>query len=511
MRENRPTNSLHVVIHHDHISAHVDLVSPLHLRPARTPGYSIRRTVAHNLSGMAQDLLRLLRGRQGDHRSELDCRWVWDAPNRAPDPKDLLDPAASAWSLQLEARVSGPLEEPQLLRALTKVLGPPPASHAILQVVDCPDDGSLDAARSELYAAPVPVVAWPPVRAQLARHPGGDVLMLNVNHAASDGFGALRILQSIAQAYADDGDGDPVAPLEFPAVADLPVQPASAPVPPWLAWSRAAVERLRDLLARPARLAPDNADDRPGYGFHLVRLSPADTRGIVDPDRRAGNSRNILLAAAHLAIGEWNLRHGTPGHRVGTLVQVNLRPMAWDPRRVANLSVTARVSTSRRHRVDRTSALDAIGDQTTRNKRARSGTALIEGLDRTGLLALWAKQSLIVLQPLTRNRLIDTAMLTNLGPLDQPLSFGPEAGDAVDVWSSAPSRAPLSLCIGAVTVAGSLHLVFRYPHRVLGADAAHRFADCYLAQLRLVAGAGAGAGAGSGAGSGPTWPDRPAD
>ena len=190
LREKRPTNSLHVVIHHDHISAHVDLVSPLHLRPARTHGYSIRRTVAHNLAGMAQDLLRLLRGRQGDHRSELDCRWVWDAPNPAPDPKDLLDPAVSAWSLQLEARVSGTLEEPQLLRALTAVLGPRPANHAMLKVVNCPDDSSLDAARSELYAAPVPVLAWPPVRAQLAQHPGGDVLMLNVNHAASDGFGA---------------------------------------------------------------------------------------------------------------------------------------------------------------------------------------------------------------------------------------------------------------------------------------------------------------------------------
>jgi NRPS condensation-like uncharacterized protein len=104
------------------------------------------------------------------------------------------------------------------------------------------------------------------------------------------------------------------------------------------------------------------------------------------------------------------------------------------------------------------------------------------------LLPLWAKQSLIVLQPLTRNRLIDTAMLSNVGVLDEVPSFGPDAGETVDVWFSAPSRAARSVCIGAVTVAGRLHLVFRYPHRVFGPDAARRFAACYQAQLLGIAG-----------------------
>ncbi len=125
-----------------------------------------------------------------------------------------------------------------------------------------------------------------------------------------------------------------------------------------------------------------------------------------------------------------------------------------------------------------------------RNKRTRSGIALLAALDRTGLLPLWAKQSLVVLQPLTRNRLIDTAMLTNLGFLDEPPSFGADAGVTTDVWCSAPSRSPLSLCIGAVTVSGRLHLVFRYPHRVLGAEAVRRFADGYVAQVLRVAESG---------------------
>jgi hypothetical protein len=67
--------------------------------------------------------------------------------------------------------------------------------------------------------------------------------------------------------------------------------------------------------------------------------------------------------------------------------------------------------------------------------------------------------------------------------------FGPDAGDTVELWFSPPARAPLALCIGAVTVAGSLHLTFRYPHRLFGPDAARRFAECYVSNVRRVAGA----------------------
>ena len=154
---------------------------------------------------------------------------------------------------------------------------------------------------------------------------------------------------------------------------------------------------------------------------------------------------------------------------------------------MANFSVTARVSTSRRHRAGPASALRSISAQTSRNKGTRTGIALIAALERTGLLALWAKQSVVVLQPLTRNRDLDTALLANIGWLDEAPSFGPEAGETTEVWFSAPARAPLSLCIGVVAVDGRPRLVLRYPYRLFGDDAARRFADCYVAQLRAVA------------------------
>lgn len=480
-RENRPTDSLHVVIHDDRIAAHVDRVSPLDLRWERPFRYSLRRAVAHNVAGMAQDLARVLRGDQGDHRSELDCEWLWDRPVDVPETQGL---PASASSLHLEARVSGVLDESRLQGALAQALGGRAATADVLHSVDCADDAALDAARAGLLEAPVPLTAWPPLRVRLARHPGGDVVMLNLNHAASDGFGALRVLGSIADAYAGRSHGLP--PPDFLALCDLPVRPATPSPSRWMGGVRAAAERLRQLPMRSTRLAADGARDDPGYGFHLVCLTVEETDRILDIGR-PGTSRNVLLAALHLTIASWNLDHGEPARRIGVLVQVNLRPPGWRNETIGNFSVTARVSTSRRHRARRLSALDTVATRTTRNRRARTGIALVAALERSGLLPLWAKQSRIVLHPLIRNRLVDAAMLANLGWLDEPPSFGTGAGETVDVWFSAPARAPQALCLGSVTVKGRLHLAFRYPLAVFGAGGARRFADRYVAQLGLLA------------------------
>jgi len=78
-RENVPTDSLHVVVEDNHVAAHVDGVSPLAVRSQGRSGYSVRQAMAHNLAGMTQDLVWLLRGRQGDHRCVLNCEWVADS------------------------------------------------------------------------------------------------------------------------------------------------------------------------------------------------------------------------------------------------------------------------------------------------------------------------------------------------------------------------------------------------------------------------------------------------
>ncbi len=105
-------------------------------------------------------------------------------------------------------------------------------------------------------------------------------------------------------------------------------------------------------------------------------------------------------------------------------------------------------------------------------------------LERAGLLSLWAKQSTIVLAPLTTNDHVDSSALCNLGSVAPVRSAA--GRQVVELWFSAPARSASMLCVGAVTIAGRLHLTFRYPHDLLDAAAAARFAECYLRQLRAV-------------------------
>ena len=481
LRENVPTDCLHIAIHGNHVDAHVDVVSPLIADPRGQSRYSPVRMIAHNLAGMAHDLVLILRGRQGDHSCRLDCEWVTGDDDSADVQLTLLDPAASAWSVQLEARVTGSLD-PERLRV---ALGSEDAARERLEVSGCADDDALDAARMRLQSMTVPIAPAPSLRACLCRREAGDVLMLNFNHAAIDGFGAMQVLRHLARAYA--GDGPPIATLDWMAATDLPVRPSRAPKPAIVRLSGEAIDRVRDVFARPALLVAEEADDRDGYGFHLLALSVGDTRQLGRGEG-SPSDRHALMAALHVTIGNWNRRRGTPGGTVGVLSPADLRPPGWDEATIGNFSVVTRISTSRLERRRVRPALRAIAVQIARTQRTRSGIALIAALKRSGLLALWAKQSVVVLQPLDANRMIDTAMLCNLGWADDPPSFGPGAGVTQALWFSPPSRSPLSLCIGAVTVGDRLHLTFRYPHRLFGPAAASRFAESYVEHLRAVAG-----------------------
>ena len=429
-------------------------------------------------------------------------------PRRVPfsvvdEAVHLLDSEAAPWSVQLEVHVTGHLDEARLRAALLSALHAHPMARARkapsrrtehrdvweipsdpdldpLRVVDCPDDAALDATRATLQSMAVPLAESPPLRMRLARHPGGDVLMLNANHAAMDAFGALRLLSSVARAYA--GEPDPASDDESLRARDLFGHLAAAALPVKARRHLALAEKLRDIVAPPARVAPAGASGEAGYGFHHVALSEARTRSLIALEH-AGTVNDVLLGALHLAIDGWNQERGDRCRRIAVLVPANLRPLEWRHDVVGNFSLPARVSTSRRTRRSPGEVLGALTAQTGRKKRTGMGTALIEVLGRSHLLPLWTKQALVELMPVTGDRLVDTAMFSNLGSLPEPPSFGADAGGTVDVWFSPPGRMPLGLTVGALTVGGRLHLAFRYRHRLFDADAARRFADRYLAEL----------------------------
>lgn len=439
----------------------------------------------------------------------------------------LLDVATAPWSIQLEVRVHGHLDEDRLRAAIGEALRRHPMARARklpsrlrahvdnwaitsgpaidpLRVVDCPDDELVAATREELQGMSVPLTESPPLRVVLARTPGSDFVMLNVNHAAMDGFGVLRLLRSIARAYT--GADDPIPSLDFERTRDLTNQLAARPLSMRIRRQLALATRMRDLVAPPARVAPDGGADQAGYGFVHFRLSESQTEALMQslagPAARsaAGPTVNdVLLAALHLAIADWNTQHRVSCRRIGVLVPANLRPREWREEMVGNFSLPARIETTRRNRTTAQRTLKAIATQTRRKKQVGMGTAFIQLLGQTRLIPLWAKRALVLALPLTGNRLVDTAMLSNIGRLEGLPSFEETSGPSFDdgsgtgaveeLWFSPPARMPLGLTIGAATVVGRLHLVLRYRYRMFDQTAATNFADLYLRKLQAFSGA----------------------
>src|SRR2546426_956731 len=219
-----------------------------------------------------------------------------------------IDRPHEPWTVQAEARAAGRLDDERLRLAVRSALARHPMARArqapwrfwqtgftweitedpqvdALSIVDCPDDAAVTRVRSDLYGHPVPLATSPPLRVRLAHHAAGDVVLLGVNHAASDGLGTLRLLASIVRGYA--GAPDPVPDVDPLAVRDLR---APLALDGLRARIRNAAALVTELRRPKARIAPERAGDGPGYGFHLVRLDAEDTPALGSRRPRAGVS-----------------------------------------------------------------------------------------------------------------------------------------------------------------------------------------------------------------------------
>jgi NRPS condensation-like uncharacterized protein len=413
----------------------------------------------------------------------------------------LLDTPAEPWSIQLEARVAGVLDPQRVRAAVPVALAHHPMARAKLlparrtdkrwtwaitgapdldplRVVDCADDAELDRVRAELHSLSVPLAESPPLRLILARHPLGDVLMVNANHAAFDGFGTLQVLRSIARAYVEEPE--PASDVDLLDARDIEGLTRPQSRHERAVRLRALADKVRDLATPPARLASRGGSDRPGYGIYQTSV-----RVPRHPEHATVN--DMLLAALHLAIAGWNTEQGTACRRIGVLMPVNLRPAEWKSEVVTNFVSESRVSTTRKDRRTSQGLIEAVADRTRRIKEGE-GAALMDVLGRTARLPLWLKQPLSPFIWLTGNRLVDTAVLSNLGTIgdDELPRFGREAGDIVGLWFSAPARMPCGLSLGAVTAAGGLHLAFRYRYPLWGQAAAADFADRFVTELGVL-------------------------
>jgi NRPS condensation-like uncharacterized protein len=312
----------------------------------------------------------------------------------------LLDSPSEPWSIQLELRVCGRLDESRLRDALGQALLRHPMTRARqrpargddrqyhweitpepdldpLRVIECPHDEALALARTELYSLRVPLAESPPLRVRLARYPGGDLVMLNINHAAFDGFGGLRVLRSTARAYARAED--PLPDIELATARQIRSHLATDELRTRAQRLAGVVQKLADLARALARTVPEQGIDRPGYGFQHTSLSAEQTKALYSQAHR-GTVNDVLVAALHLAIAGWNGDHGAVTGRISVIVPVNFRPRQWRDEMAVHHVLMTWVSTTATDRHSPKATLEAVTAQTQRIKKTGTGTTLIEVL-----------------------------------------------------------------------------------------------------------------------------------
>lgn len=330
------------------------------------------------------------------------------------------------------------------------------------------EPAALDHARTTFSSRHIDVETGPPFRVLLVREEHGDRVLLSVNHSAFDGIGALRLLQSISRCYAGEVDPRPdLDALEARALLDERGPPvrrgATAPaLPP-------------AHFRPPARLASTSSQTADGFGILHLDLDASAAASSGD-----ATVNDVLLAALHLTIAEWNQSRGVPCARVTVMMPVNQRPAVWRGEMLANLVLPGRVESTPAERVRTNDLLATVVAQTRRIKTNGVGETSDPVPRRTPVML---RRLLPHLIDAVADRMADTSVLSNLGRIEEPPWFG---GVGRGLWFSPPPRRPVILTVGAATAEGRLGISLRWCNGAFSAPAAQEFADTLVTSLALL-------------------------
>ena len=420
-----------------------------------------------------------------------------------------LDSAADPSLIQLELLVGMHLDVPILAAALAKVLAGDPAVRRHLEATSrwrrrlrwetgAPGraDGVLTVARwrspSQLAALREWVVGWPiplcdrAVRLVLAVGPEHDVVILQTHHAAFDGISSVALLTAIGAAYRERAGGLPGSgPQAVPPLTTRPfgtAAPARARGADWFTRMTRALTRIAGRLPGGAtRIAAHSVwPGRPGYGY--VQRSLPVPRPAREGSGPFPTVNDLLVAALIRTVDRWNTARGRGGGRIRVSIPVSDRGHrnGWaDP---GNQTRLIRITACRRERADPGRLLAHVAAQTRAAKRRpTAGLDAASRLLATGWAPAAVKGPAVRLaRCLAAPLCADTALLSNLGVISCPPCF---SGGAEPLWFSGPARMPRGLGVGALTIAGQLHLCVHYRHALLDRDAAADFTALYCEAL----------------------------
>jgi NRPS condensation-like uncharacterized protein len=407
-----------------------------------------------------------------------------------------LDRVEEPWSVHLEIRVEGRVDVGRLEAAVRRAADRHPIARARLAVsratdvryhweiadelgeVDLeeiealgPDD--LSQARERILSRTPSLEQPGPFSVLLVHDHGGDVIVLNLHHAAGDGMSALRLMDSIARAYG--GGDDPLPAVDPLAVRDVAAMSGAGSIRERLTRGRAALDYLARGVSTPSRIAAQGESARPGYGFELLEFNPEEVQQLQALRSGGATVNDLLLGGLALTVRRWNEHRQVPyAEAVYLMMPINLRPPEWRYEIVGNFAsyVSVRVGAGDLRTLE--AAISAAAAGTRGIKDGGVAGLIVDLFTAPTLLPTALKRRMQDLIPLTGNLVVDTAVLSNLGRIADVPRLG-DAGAVREVWFSPPGRMPLRASLGAVTLNGRLFLTLRYRHALFDAAAAAQF------------------------------------
>ncbi len=405
-----------------------------------------------------------------------------------------LDREDEPWSVHVEIRTERHIDAVRLADAAREAARRHPIARARLgsdytwEIADELGDvaleevngGELSRARERLLGHSPSLDRHGPFELLLAHESDGDVLALNLHHAAGDGLSALRLMASIARAYGREDDPlPPVDPLE---VRDVLARSLTGAPAERLARGRAALDYLGRAAGPPCRIAAAAATASHGYGFELISLEPDEVERARARRVDDATVNDVLLGALAVAVRRWNAGHQGDRRAIYIMMPVNLRPPEWRLDVVGNFASYVSVRIDPGEPANLSTAVTSAAESTQRIKDGGVAGLIVELFAPPTLLPAALKQRMQNLISLTGNLLVDTAVLSNLGRIDAVAQFG-DAGPVRELWFSPPGRMPLGASFGTVSLGGRLFITLRYRHALFGAAAAREFAELYRETL----------------------------
>lgn len=330
-----------------------------------------------------------------------------------------------------------------------------------IRIEECPEH------YHPLVSGPVDPYGNRQVRVRLLRRPSGDVVIVNLAHAAADGFGISVFMEQLLQEYLDPGS----------------IPPASGGIPERdTLWTRArAGPRITPAREITDAFWPDPFGTADGpITFHRECISSPHLEKIRSHVRSCGGTTNdAVMAAYFLAMSDLTGQTGP----VALYFPVNLRRYLNDGSRVmsnqaANVAFTiARTAGEGMHEI-----LPRVISETRKLKEAGIGIAEQAAMDAGSDPEGRAIQEMAVRMAALQNEGLADIFISNPGPFELP-----DPGGLTDAYICYPGGIMPTTCFTISTFRGRMTVTMGYQDGERTRDGTRKAMDLFMQNLLSLA------------------------